>query len=57
MIEKRHIRMLVADLIPYENNPRNHNRESIQYIGMTEEQKKKYRILSVNFSGRMTPVL
>lgn len=29
MIEKRHLRMLVADLIPYEDNPRNHNRESI----------------------------
>lgn len=102
MIEKRHIRMLVADLIPYENNPRNHNRESIedvkqsilqcgdgvpldeieidennvilaghgrrlacielgitevdvtQYIGMTEEQKKKYRILANKTQERST---
>ena len=94
MIEKRHMRMKVSDLIPYENNPRNHTDQSIadvkesilqcgdgepldeieidennvilaghgrrlacldlgiqevdvtQYIGMTEEQKTKYRILA-----------
>lgn len=94
MIEKRHLRMRVNDLIPYENNPRNHTDQSIadvkesvlqcgdgepldeieidennvilsghgrrlayidlgiqevdvtQYIGMTEEQKTKYRILA-----------
>lgn len=94
MIEKRFVRMKVSDLIPYERNPRNHPRESIedvkqsirqcgdgealdpieidennvilcghgrriamqelgieetdvvQYIGMTEKQKKKYRILA-----------
>lgn len=102
MIEKRHIRMKVADLIPYEDNPRNHNRESIedvkqsilqcgdgvpldeieidennvilaghgrrlaclelgitevdvtQYIGMTDEQKKKYRILANKTQERST---
>lgn len=102
MIEKRHIRMRIADLIPYEDNPRNHNRESIedvkqsilqcgdgvpldeieidennvilaghgrrlaclelgitevdvtQYIGMTEEQKKKYRILANKTQERST---
>lgn len=94
MIEKRFVRMKVQDLIPYERNPRNHTRESIedvkqsirqcgdgealdpieidennvilcghgrriamqelgieetdvvQYIGMSEKQKKKYRILA-----------
>ena len=94
MIEKRFVRMKVSDLIPYERNPRNHPRESIedvkqsirqcgdgealdpieidennvilcghgrriamqelgieetdvvQYIGMSEKQKKKYRILA-----------
>lgn len=28
MIEKRLVRIKVADLIPYERNPRNHGRES-----------------------------
>lgn len=94
MIEKRYLRLKVADLIPYEDNPRNHTEQSIadvkesiiqcgdgqplddieidennvilsghgrrlaclalgieevdvkQYIGMTEEQKIKYRILA-----------
>ena len=94
MIEKRYLRMKVADLIPYEDNPRNHSEQSIadvresilqcgdgqplddieidennvilsghgrrlacmalgidevdvkQYIGMTDEQKIKYRILA-----------
>lgn len=94
MIEKRHFRIRVADLIPYDNNPRNHPEKSVndvkesivqcgdgepldeieidennvilsghgrrlacidlgiqevdvtQYIGMTEEQKTKYRILA-----------
>lgn len=94
MIQKRHFRIKVDDLIPYENNPRNHSDKSVsdvkesilqcgdgepldeieidennvilsghgrrlaclelgiqevdvtQYVGMTEEQKTKYRILA-----------
>ena len=101
-IEKRFMRMKVADLIPYEKNPRNHTDQSVedvkqsilqcgdgepldpieidennviladhgrrlamlqlgiqetdvfQYVGMTETQKTKYRILANKTQERST---